>query len=207
MFLKQILKETKLYSLCKYILNYISIIRWRMKGKPIPPPHILKQQVIKNFAKQFKVKILVETGTYYGEMVAAMKDEFDHIYSIELSMELFDKAKKRFVNEENITLIHGDSGKELKKLLEKLDKPAIFWLDGHYSGGETARGEIDTPILEELSHIFNSPCKGHIIIIDDARCFGIDPSYPSVEYLKRFVKLRKPSALIDLKDDSIRIFC
>lgn len=56
-------------------------------------------------------------------------------------------------------------------MLEKLkDKPVIF-LDAHYSMGETAKGNCNTPILKELEIIKNSPHNNAIIIIDDIRMF------------------------------------
>lgn len=184
--------------------NDRSISRWR-KNKVVPPPHSLKQQVIKDFAKKFGLNILVETGTYYGDMIESTKTYFDQIYSIELSEELYQKAKQRFDGEENIKIIQGDSGVELEKLLEKIKDPTLFWLDAHYSSGVTARGDKDTPIIQELTHIFNTNLSEVVIIIDDARIFGHDPAYPSIKELNNFVKTNRPNANIEIKDDSIRI--
>ena len=93
------------------------ITDWEKNGQPIPPPHIIKQQTLLTHAQNFGIRILVETGTYHGEMVKAMKDDFDLIYSIELSYELFLKAIKRFEGEEHIHLIHGDSGVKIKDII------------------------------------------------------------------------------------------
>jgi len=48
-------------------------------GKPIPPPHIIKQKIIRTYAKTFKINILVETGTYLGDMVETIEYVFDYI--------------------------------------------------------------------------------------------------------------------------------
>jgi hypothetical protein len=148
--------------------------------------------------------VLVETGTFLGDMVEAMKRHFDKIYSIELSEELFGKAKHRFASESHITLIHGDSGKALEEVMKELTQPTLFWLDGHYSAGITAKGEMDTPICEELKHILNARPLGHVIIIDDARAFGNDPAYPRVEELREFVGSKRESVMT-VEDDTIRI--
>ena len=182
-----------------------TIADWERKGKPVPPPNIIKQQALEYYAKRFELKILVETGTYYGTMVEAMKKNFDRIYSIELSDELYEKAKNRFNAEKHIEIIHGDSGVEIKNVVDKINQPALFWLDGHYSAGETARGDKDTPICEELEHILAAPDKGNVIIIDDARCFGNDPHYPSIEELSDFIRSKRPDVDIIVQDDSIRI--
>ena len=181
------------------------LIKWENDGKPVPPPHIVKQRTIRKYAERFGIRIFIETGTYYGDMVYAMKDCFDQLYSIELSKELYNLANKRFSNDRNVAIIHGDSGVELGKLVERITEPALFWLDGHYSGGITANGEGDTPIYKELIHIFNANRSKDVIIIDDARYFGNDPSYPTLEKLADFVIKFRPDANIEVKHDSIRI--
>lgn len=60
---------------------------------------------------------------------------------MELSKELYEKARKRFRGEKHIELIWGYSGVEMEKIMGKLGQPALFWLDGHYSAGETARSD------------------------------------------------------------------
>ena len=99
----------------------------------------------------------------------------------------------------------GDSSVELGHIMSILDQPALFWLDGHYSGAETAQGDRDTPIYEELSHILEARDRGHVIIIDDARCFGRDRDNPSIRELSDFVWSKMPNVDIAVQDDSIRI--
>lgn len=180
-------------------------LAWECNGKPVPPPHIIKQRALKYYSEKFGLNILVETGTYYGDMIEALKNDFDQIYSIELSRELYEEAKWRFKDDTQIELIHGNSGIKLKDVLNKVNRPTLFWLDGHYSSGVTARGDKDTPVYEELEHIFTSPGQGHVIIIDDARCFGTEPGYPSIKELTTFIQSKNPAANIVIKDDSIRI--
>jgi hypothetical protein len=181
------------------------LVEWKKKGKPIPPPHLIKQKALREYSKKYGTKIFVETGTYLGDMVYAMAKNFDQIYSIELGKELSEKSTMRFKGIKKIEIIQGDSGSEIKGILNKINQPVLFWLDGHYSAGKTARGAKDTPILEELHHILASKDLGHVILIDDARCFGEDPGYPSIEELSKFVKLERPNVDIVVQDDSIRI--
>ena len=207
--MKKIITKTPLYDSLRNLVirrrELKELADWERNGRPIPPPHIVKQQTLKTFSKRYGLKILVETGTYYGDMVEAMKDVFNQLYSIELSTELYKKAKKRFKGEKHIELICGDSGLELMNLMSKIDQPTLFWLDGHYSAGVTAKGEKDTPIYEELNHILNSTDKGHVIIIDDARCFGADPNYPSIKELCDFIKSKRANLDIVIQDDCIRV--
>ena len=62
----------------------VQIAKWEREGRQIPPPHIVKQRVLREYAKKYGLRILVETGTSTGDMVEAMKTDFDRIYSIEL---------------------------------------------------------------------------------------------------------------------------
>ena len=179
--------------------------KWERNGGAAPTPHLIKQRTIREYADKFGIKVFIETGTYFGYMVAAMKKHFTWIYSIELSDELYLNAMQKFVGDERIKIIHGDSAVELGKLIPNLDQPALFWLDGHYSAGMTAKGKKDTPIYEELTHIFNSLQKMHVIIIDDARCFGTDPAYPNIDELTKFIKTKNPNVKIEIENDCIRI--
>jgi hypothetical protein len=178
---------------------------WERNGCPAPPPHIIKQRTLQHYANRFNLRTLVETGTYFGEMVDAMKNRFDQIYSIELSTFHYELAKQRFRRYPHIELVHGDSGEEIGRIVNRLSSPTLFWLDGHYSAGGTARGKKDTPIFEELEHILCRPDTRDVIIIDDARHFGTDPAYPSVEELCRFVRSKTNNMAIEIESDAIRI--
>jgi hypothetical protein len=203
--LKQIIRKTPLYPLLRDWLAKRKLAEWEKNGKPVPPPHLVKQQTLRTYSKKFGLNILVETGTLHGDMVEAMKKDFEKIYSIELSKDLYEKAKTRFTGQDNVEIIQGDSSIELERLMDRINQPTLFWLDGHYSGGVTARGEKDTPIYDELRHILNAPDSGHVIIIDDARNFGTDPAYPSIEELSEFIKGIRPNLNIAIQDDSVRI--
>jgi hypothetical protein len=203
--LKKFIKNTPIYRIVKSIIRKKNIMEWTMRGKPLPPPHSVKQQTIMEFAERYHLKILVETGTYFGNMVEAMKPYFRKIYSIELSNDLYNKAKQRFSGDEKVTIVQGDSGTELGNLIRILDGPALFWLDAHYSSGITVRGEKDTPIYEELDQILSTSERRNVVIIDDARCFGSDPAYPSIDELNNYIRSKRPNVCIEIVNDSIRI--
>lgn len=139
--------------------------------------------VVTTFAVMNKLDTLVETGTFLGDMVEAQRDFFNKIYSIELSEELAAKAQRRFRQYAHIEIIQGDSSERLQEVISRLNGPALFWLDGHYSGGVTALGSKECPALEEVQAIKASP-YAHTVIIDDARSFQQD-SYPAIDELER----------------------
>lgn len=89
-------------------------------------------------------------------------------------------------------------------MLLKINEPAIFWLDGHYSYGITARGEKECPIFEELSSILSSAKYKHIILIDDARYFTGKGDYPAIEKLTEFIKNKNDNYQVEVKNDIIR---
>ncbi|MDX1697200.1 MAG: hypothetical protein R3308_02890 [Thiohalobacterales bacterium] len=184
--------------------QYIKVAGWVLRGRPAPPPHLIKQKMIIQQVKQHNPRIMVETGTLMGDMVEAMRPHFSRIYSIEISPELARKAQQRFVDDGNITIIENDSAVALKSLVPGIHEPALFWLDGHYSGGNTGKGEKDTPVMEELSTIYDSDID-HIVLIDDARLFGSDPDYPTMDELESFIRKRRPNAMLTTRNDCIHV--
>lgn len=178
------------------------VLDWQLHKAPTPPPHKIKQFAIAECGKKYGSKILVETGTFRGDMLEAQKKNFDKLYSIELSTEFWETAKKRFKNDSNITLLQGDSGDVLPKLAPTLDQPTLFWLDGHYCGSNTALSSIECPIYAELDAVFNNN-KGHAILIDDARMFVGKRDYPTMPELIAYVKKTAPEYSVSIVDDII----
>jgi hypothetical protein len=152
------------------------------------------------------VDTVVETGTFQGDMVDALKDRAKTIYSIELSPEFYKRATHRFRAYPHIHILQGDSGVVLQQVLDKISGTCLFWLDGHFSGGETARGDMDTPIVREVESILNSDIKDPIILIDDARCFDENETggYPSLERLRKWIETERPDFTFSVSNDLIR---
>ena len=181
-----------------------SITYWVRDGCPSPPPPIVKRQTILEYAEKFKLTTLVETGTYLGDTVYSMKDRFTRIASIELSQELYERAKARFQRVPHVTIHHGDSATVLPRVLTDIHAPCLFWLDGHYSGGQTALADKETPILAELEAVASHSVKGHVILIDDAREF-VGGDYPTIPALRTLVTQCLHEYSMAVKDDMIRI--
>lgn len=152
----------------------------------------------------------METGTFLGDMLAAMRDDFDSLTSIELSEELHLRAKKRFAGDPKITLLQGDSKEVLEQIVPSIDQPTLFWLDAHYSGAwhedfeETAGGDRPVPIFEELQAVFASS-HPHVVFIDDARLCDSEDDWPSVAEISAFVQQKEPSRTVTVSEDIIRV--
>jgi hypothetical protein len=128
-------------------------------------------QEVKEYST-IETNIFIETGTYMGDTVNEVKDSFEKVYSIELSDIYSDRAIQRFKNNNNVNILKGDSSELLTQICKSLDKPCFFWLDGHWSGGNTAKGIKDVPLLDELNEIVNNCKMECVIAIDDVRLFG-----------------------------------
>jgi hypothetical protein len=144
----------------------------------------LKRSRLADLARDHGITTVVETGTYLGDSTAFLVHRGFRVVTIELDSHLAERARRRFADAAAVTVLEGDSGCVLQDLVPTLTEPALFWLDGHFSGGVTARGDSDTPILRELEAIASSPLGSqHVIVIDDARCFD-GRTYPTLDELR-----------------------
>lgn len=129
----------------------------------------------KIFEKYNKNNIFIETGSLFGCGISrAITYGYKKIISIELADYYYWHCKEKFKTyEDQVTIIHGDSGVVLGKIIEEFDEPITFWLDGHYSGGaesgvpETAGEGKESPLFAELECIKNHKIKNHVLLVDD----------------------------------------
>lgn len=150
---------------------------------------ILTQEFYK-ISKTQKTNTYIETGTYLGEGVRSVINEYQNIHTIELSEIWYSHNKNQFSSENNVQCHLGDSKVVLKYLLELIKEPITIYLDAHYSGGSTAFGDEETPLIYELGLLKNR-LQDDIIIVDDCRLLGKsgicgiskdDPVYPTMDY-------------------------
>jgi hypothetical protein len=178
--------------------------KWLRAGKPIPAPPWHKQQVVRGAARSFGISTLVETGTFEGQMIQAVRNDFRTIYSLELDPELNRRARVRFADARHIILLHGDSGAVLKSLLPDVREACVFWLDAHYSGGQTIRADKESPIQEELEAISGRSSQyDDVILIDDASDFGAG-DYPALDWIRTWAATHGYREF-EIADDIIRI--
>lgn len=199
------LKLTPAYDIYRFFQERKTYEEWEREGIPVPPPAVVKQHTVKTYAKRFSLGVMVETGTYLGEMVRATKDIFERIISVEIDERLAKRAQKKFSKYDHITIFRGDSGEVIKEILPSIKIPCLFWLDSHYSGGLTSHAGTETPIMKELGHIFSHDLTDHVILIDDARNFTGENDYPELEALRDFVLKQRPGWNFEVKHDIIRI--
>jgi hypothetical protein len=165
------------------------LIKWKnLYNYSEPFPTFVKKEVFNEFNSSSK--IWIETGTLVGDTAKYLSKVAKFVYTIEPSEKYYNISLKNLTNCENVKIYNDTSENKLNDILEiiKPNSEVCFWLDGHWSGGDTFKGETDTPILSELDTIeryLNKFSKLHILV-DDFRIFDIGNSteiYPSKEVL------------------------
>jgi hypothetical protein len=199
------LRDTVVYDAYHKIQGERAIRRWKDQGRPVPPPRALKRRTLLSYRRKYNLRILIETGTFRGDMVYALRGAFEKIVSIELDSRLYGEACRRLASAAHVQLLCGDSAVLLRSVLESIREPALFWLDGHYSGPGTARSQQDSPILAEMSSILSHVVRNHIILIDDAREFVGRDGYPTIARLTTIATSLNSMVSVNVADDMIRI--
>lgn len=160
---------------------------YRIAGINFSNPHsYTKFLVINKLRKRSGATVLIEAGTFRGVTTARCSSVFDRVYSIELNPKLAAAATRYLGKKNNVKIIQGDALQVIPELMqkEKLSNVLLF-LDGHFSGGETACGDKPEPAPEELQSL--EPYKENIraIVIDDLRSFGTESGFPRKSELLR----------------------
>ncbi len=151
----------------------------------------LSRSFVAEISMNFALSTFIETGTFKGDTIASLCQDFDKLISIELSEDLHEQARRRFASCPNVTLIKGNCASQLPRALDKCDGCGAFiWLDAHYSGGGTAKGARNTPIVQEVESIHRCGTGRDVIVIDDLRLFW--------EVRSGFLKTYSPSVAIHL---------
>lgn len=187
----------------KNIQDYIRYYFWILKGCPIPVDHVFKRKRIRKIAKQYSCETFVETGTFYGQMVEAVRNFFTIVLSVELSQSLYEYNKRKYSKCKNVHLYLGDSGILMGEMMKIISGRGLFWLDGHYSGPGTAKGDAECPVMVELNTIQKHYRNDHCILIDDARCFDGSHDYPDFSEVKRKLLKINPNYNIAIDYDCI----
>jgi len=137
-----------------------------------PPP-----ELVESIRDSFGVRVFVETGTFRGRTANWASTLFPKVITIEASEEIWKQARTKYSSVTNIEFRHGRSEEVLNKVVRAIRQPAVFWLDAHWSGGNTFGSTSICPIRREIKEILVASCQ-HVVLVDDVRLFLAPPPLP-----------------------------
>ena len=70
--LHRTLSHSSLWMIARNVKDSLEISNWERQGRPVPPPFGHKKQVLRNYAVQYNLAAMIETGTLNGEMDFAL---------------------------------------------------------------------------------------------------------------------------------------
>lgn len=134
-------------------------------------------EITLELARLAGAKVFVETGTYFGGTTRWAAQHFSYVFTIERSEVLYAQERGVLAQLAGVTPLLGDSRIMLPRVVSTLGKSsALFWLDSHWSGGQTAGDDDECPVLDELAILADR--ADDVILIDDARLFLCAPPAP-----------------------------
>ena len=123
--------------------------------------------------------IFIETGASMGGgIVQAIEAEYQIVKSVEAKDDYFQHCVNNFHTDSRVSLYHGLSKDNLEKMLSDVKEPAVFWLDAHVSGSNSAgyedwleKGEESDyaqhkALMAELSIVLKHR-NDHVVLVDD----------------------------------------
>lgn len=150
----------------------------------------------------------VETGTYRGVTAGALAQVFSEVVTIELSVALHEHATLALRHLPQVSPLCGDSVGVLGTLVDP-ETATLYYLDGHWSAGQTQKGDQECPVLDEIAAV-NGGHPNDCIIIDDARLFTsappspMDPEqWPMLTEVFDALRARWPHHIVTVLDDQI----
>jgi hypothetical protein len=202
--LRQALQRTPMYGAYKALGHHPDYWYWKLRGEPARTPHLVKQRTVREYGSRFGLRVLVETGTYYGEMVAAMRRHFDRIESVEYDATLARRAAGRFSGDARIRIHEGDSQRLIPEILKALAEPALFWLDAGYYGWAGREGCTER-LSDELAAILHHRVPGHVVLMDDAHGLDGRNGALTIRALEERIHAEFPARAIAVTYDILRI--
>jgi len=137
-------------------------------------PHLFSDGKVSSFRKYNNNHYFVETGSGSGAGISfAIMAGFQEVRSVEAVNSSYALCCKKFDDVPIVKLWNGDSSKLLWEMIQDINEPITFWLDGHYH--KSIAGVNTSPLIHELKIIAKHPVKSHTIMIDDIRRVNVNP--------------------------------
>jgi hypothetical protein len=164
------------------------------------PHSYTKYRQIVAASRRTGARTLIETGTYRGVTTRRCIGDFDMVYTIELDPVLAREAQRRLARFSNCKVIEGDAATEVTRLLDagNIGNNLLIFLDGHFSGGDTAHGDQAEPAIDVLETIARHRDRVAAIVIDDFREFGTQKGWPTKGQLLTALERFFPAEYFDI---------
>lgn len=148
---------------------------WAASHFSLPAPWSVKMAVLDRY--KIPGAAFVESGTFHGDTTRFLSQKSPKVVSLEPMEHLYLGSKKRLSDLSNVMLINKSSEEGFQEAIRHAETDDLcFWLDGHFSKGDTFCGEQDTPIIFELETIADGYRTGRIrntvVFVDDVRLFA-----------------------------------
>lgn len=162
--------------------------------------------------------LFIETGSCNGEGIQRALDAgFHRVKSVEAMPEYYNQSSDRFKGNLFVQCYFGSSFEKLPEMIERLNFPAVFFLDAHPAGPGTAghveilAGKSDygqNYIITRELEVILSHMPDHLIIIDDLSigsdedanymqiCLDANPNYTFEYYDEEMSEYRKNKVLV-----------
>jgi hypothetical protein len=139
----------------------------------------LDTRLVERLKQALPLAVLVETGTFKGDTVAAVLPYVERVFTIEQSEALWRECAARFAGDARVQVVHGDSAIEIARAMPSIGPRAtLFWLDAHWCVADHTSGEhSQCPLLREIDAIGRLD-EASVVLIDDARLFLAPPPEP-----------------------------
>lgn len=180
---------------------------YRLATCTLANPHsYMKFLMIDRVRRATGSRTFVETGTYLGGTAFRCSRVFERVYTIELDAAIAARARLNLASRSNVQLIEGDAIRELRTLLERGNlRNAVIFLDGHFSGGETALGDAPEPAVDAVELLGKHRDRIGGVIVDDFRTFGTEPGTPAKSQLIASIEkhLPHPEFTLAVQNDQV----
>ncbi|MGQ9818869.1 MAG: FkbM family methyltransferase [Candidatus Kapaibacteriales bacterium] len=120
--------------------------------------------------KRFNIENFVVVGTYLGETTLWASNYFKRVHSIEASSNYYRTVSRKLQNINNITLHLGISTNLLPNILSNLKGANLFYLDEHWTIGNTFFGDSECSVIPEIK-LISSYSENNFIFINNANMF------------------------------------
>lgn len=140
---------------------------------------------LKKYIKTYDLSVLFETGTYKGDGVKyALESGFERVFSTEIMDEYVELNREQFRQNQNVTVLKGNSSDLLDEHLSQIKGNIFFWLDAHFPGADGGlldynsdfEDAVKYPLEAELTIIKkHRPTADDVILMDDLRMYEEGP--------------------------------